>query len=125
MKDDSKGEAPRMTSEDVEKIEEILGYHFKDPSLLVAALTHPSFYCPFRPEVSYERLEFMGDAVLTCLVGSWVFSMYPDLAPGPLTRLRAANVDTEKLARVAVSCNLHLYLQHKAPQLNEQVLIID
>ena len=53
-----------------------------------------------------------------------VFSMYPDLAPGPLTSLRAVNVDTEKLARVAVCCDLHLYIRHKASQLNKQVLTL-
>ena len=119
-----KREVPEMSNEDVEKVEKILGYHFKEPGLLEEALTHSSFYCPFRPEVSYERLEFVGDAVLNCLIGRWVFSMFPDLAPGPLTRLRAVNVDTEKLARVAVSCDLHLYIRHKASQLNKQVLRI-
>ena len=112
-----------MTNEEVDKVEEILGYHFKDPGLLKEALTHSSFYYPFRPLVSYERLEFVGDAVLNCLVGRWVYSMYPDLPPGQLTRLRAANVDTEKLTRVAVCCDLHLYIRHKAPLLNEQVLV--
>lgn len=112
---------PAMETKDIEKVEEILEYHFKNHCLIEEALTHPSFYHPYKPDVSYERLEFIGDAVLNCLVADWVFSMYPDLAPGLLTRLRAANVDTEKLARVAVCSDLYLYLRHRASVLNEQV----
>ena len=63
-----KREVPEIRSEDVEKVEKILGYHLKEPGLLEAALTHFSFYCPFRPKVSYEGLEFVGDAMLNCLV---------------------------------------------------------
>jgi dsRNA-specific ribonuclease len=46
-----------------------------------------------------------------------------DLPPGPLTRLRAANVDKEKLARVAVDHGIHRFLRHKAPQLDGQVTL--
>ncbi|KAK4716851.1 hypothetical protein R3W88_015189 [Solanum pinnatisectum] len=49
------------------------------------------------------------------------FFDYPDLSPGMLTKLSAANVDTEKLARVAIKYNLHNYLRHKRPLLKGQV----
>ncbi|KAG1334923.1 ribonuclease 3-like protein 3 [Cocos nucifera] len=115
------GTAPKMGEEEVRMVEEILGYRFINKDLVEEALTHGSFYLPYKPAKSYERLEFMGDAVLTCIVAREVFSSYPDLSPGPLTRLRAANVDTEKLARVAVEHGLHRYLRHKAPQLEAQI----
>ncbi|XP_020268693.1 ribonuclease 3-like protein 3 [Asparagus officinalis] len=121
LRDNKMADVPAMEKEDMKKIEKILGYNFEDRSLIEEALTHPSFYYPFKPEITYERLEFMGDAVLNCLVGRWVINMYPELAPGPLTRLRAANVDTEKLARVAVCSGLYRYLRHQAPQLDEQI----
>jgi hypothetical protein len=111
-----------MTAEDVAAVEAVLGYGFADKSLVELALTHGSFYYPYRPGDTYERLEYLGDAVLTCLVSREVFRTYRSLPPGPLTRLRAANVDTEKLARVAVVHGLHRFLRHKAPQLQGQVL---
>lgn len=119
------GTAPKMGEEEVRMVEEILGYRFRNKDLVEEALTHGSFYLPYKPAKSYERLEFMGDAVLTCVVAREVFSSYPDLSPGPLTRLRAANVDTEKLARVAVEHGLHRYLRHRAPQLEAQVNILN
>ncbi|XP_076934620.1 ribonuclease 3-like protein 3 [Bidens hawaiensis] len=51
------------------------------------------------------------------------FFMYPNLSPGSLTTLRAANVDTEKLARVAVKYNFHNYLQHENPVLSKQIRV--
>ncbi|XP_077240084.1 RNAse II-like 1 isoform X2 [Tasmannia lanceolata] len=106
---------------DVAGVEEILGYQFRDPKLLEEALTHSSFYYPMKPLISYERLEFIGDAVLNFLMAREFFDSYPELSPGPLTRLRAANVDTEKLARVAVNHGLHRYVRHKVPALNVQM----
>lgn len=115
------GEVPPMSAEDVAAIEAVLGYEFADKSLVELALTHGSFYFPYRPGDTYERLEYLGDGVLTCLMSREVFRTYRTLPPGPLTRLRAANVDTEKLARVAVDRGLHRFLRHKAPKLQDQV----
>ncbi|KAK4276002.1 hypothetical protein QN277_019005 [Acacia crassicarpa] len=70
---------------------------------------------------SFKRLEFLGDAVLNFLVTKEQFFSYPDFSSGELTRLRAANVDTEKLARVAVKHELCCYLRHKSPLLEEQI----
>lgn len=112
---------PPMEEQSINAVEEIIGYKFRHTSLLAEAMTHVSFYFPMKPDKSYERLEFMGDAVLNLGVASDVFFNYQDLAPGTMTRLRAANVDKEKLARVAVTHRLHRYLRHKAPQLESQV----
>ncbi|XP_009802061.2 endoribonuclease Dicer homolog 1-like isoform X1 [Nicotiana sylvestris] len=102
----------------VEEVEKIIAYKFKNPNLLQQAFTHSSFEenC-----ASYERLEYVGDAVLNLLIATAHYLDYPDLPPGKLTRLRAANVDTEKLARVAIKYNLHDYLRHKKPLLKGQV----
>nr|CAB3472421.1 unnamed protein product [Digitaria exilis] len=117
------GFPPAMAAEDVAAVEAVLGYEFADKSLVELALTHASFYFPYRTGDTYERLEYLGDAVLTCLVSREVFRTYRTLPPGPLTRLRAANVDKEKLARVAVGRGLHRFLRHKALQLEGQVLV--
>jgi len=102
----------------LDEVEEILGYKFKDKSLLEEAFTDSSFSGELP---SYERLEYVGDAVLNLLFTKEHYSLYPNLSPGPLTRLRAANVDTDKLARVAIRHGLHRYLRHKKPLLGEQI----
>jgi len=70
-----------------------------DLRLLTRALTHSS-YVNEHPDVvsDNERLEFLGDAVLDFVVGSWVYSHYPEMAEGELTRMRSALVRTETLA---------------------------
>lgn len=103
----------------LDEVEEITGYNFRDPSLLRQAFTHAS--CPAMTTSSYERLEYVGDSVLNLLISREDYFAYPELQPGKLTRLRAANVDTEKLARVAVKHGLHKYLRHKKPLLDGQI----
>ncbi|XP_057955853.1 ribonuclease 3-like protein 3 isoform X2 [Malania oleifera] len=115
--EDEGGEKARKPLAKLEEVEEILGYEFKEKKLLEEAFTHASFG---GKSASYERLEYVGDSVLNLLITREQFSAYPDLPPGALTRLRAANVDTEKLARVAVKLGLHLYLRHKKPLLESQ-----
>ncbi|KAJ9170046.1 hypothetical protein P3X46_018182 [Hevea brasiliensis] len=99
-------------------VEEILGYKFENRRLLEEAFTDSSF--PDK-RVSYERLEHVGDSVLNLLFTKEHYFKYPDLPPGALTRLRAANVNTEKLARVAIKHRLHRFLRHKKPLLEEQI----
>ncbi|KAK4577216.1 hypothetical protein RGQ29_027643 [Quercus rubra] len=104
----------------LDEVEEILGYKFKNKSLLEEAFTDSSFSGELP---SYERLEYVGDAVLNLLFTKEHYTLYPNLSSGPLTRLRAANVDTDKLARVAIRHGLHRYLRHKKPLLGEQGIL--
>lgn len=97
--------------QNLREVERIIGYRFNNRSLLYEAFTHPSYQ---KGCVSYERLEYIGDSVLNFLITKEQFSKYPDLAPGSLSPLRAANVDTEKLARVAVQHNFHRYIRFGA-----------
>ncbi len=73
-----------------------LRYTFRDLALLRQALTHRS-----SSGVHNERLEFIGDAVLNCVVGMALYVRFPALPEGDLSRLRAALVRQETLARVA------------------------
>lgn len=100
------------------EVEKIIGYSFNNKTLLQQAFTHPSYQEKCE---SYERLEFVGDSVLNLLITKQQFSMYPNLPPGLLSPLRSANVDTEKLARVAINHNLHKYLRHGNRRLSKQV----
>jgi ribonuclease-3 len=81
--------------------------NFSDPLVLTRALTHRS-YLNEHPEAleDNERLEFLGDAVLDFLVGSWLYNRYPEMPEGNLTRLRSALVRTEQLAKFAEGLDL-------------------
>ncbi|XP_039003747.1 ribonuclease 3-like protein 3 [Hibiscus syriacus] len=101
----------------LDEVEAILGYEFKNKQLLEEAFTHASL----GESISNERLEYVGDSVLNLVFTKEQYFEYPDLSPGTLTRLRAANVDSDKLARVAVKHGLHRFLRHKKPLLEEQI----
>ena len=80
-----------------------LGLHFDDPALLTAALVHSS-YVNEHPEgapESNERLEFLGDAVLSLVISEALYQRHPGESEGVLTTRRAAIVSTRGLARIA------------------------
>lgn len=85
-----------------------LNIFFIDQSLLQRALTHRSYINehPHSALEDNERLEFLGDAVLDFLTGEWLYNRFPEMQEGRLTRLRAALVRTETLARFAGQCNI-------------------
>ncbi|KAH7850741.1 hypothetical protein Vadar_002294 [Vaccinium darrowii] len=103
------------------EVEKIIGYKFRNPSLLHQAFTHASCLTTTMTTSSYELLEYIGDSVLNVLISTTDYFAYPKLLPGKLTRLQSANVDTKKLGRVAVERSLYNYLRHKNPQLDEQI----
>lgn len=86
-------------------LEATLGYHFREPALLVEALTHRSALHG-APGVSYERLEFLGDAVLGFVAAEYLFHRFPDRPEGDLTALRALLVRTSTLAAWARALDL-------------------
>jgi len=83
-----------------------LDYQFKDPALLDAALTHRSAGGPHN-----ERLEFLGDAVLNCVVARLIFSEFAAADEGDLSRFRASLVSGEALAIIAAEISLGDYLR--------------
>lgn len=78
-----------------------LGYIFKQPQLLQRALTHRSY----APE-HYERLEFLGDSVLGCVIAKYLYSEFPDLSEGDLSRLRSNLVKESTLVLFAKQLDL-------------------
>mgnify|MGYP001096200012 CR=1 FL=1 len=88
------------------KLTVALGHAFADRALLQTALTHRSFGLP-----NNERLEFIGDGVLNCVIAIALFRRYPDLAEGDLSRLRANLVRQDALHRIAVSLRLGEFLR--------------
>lgn len=91
-------------------MEEILGYQFQQRELLLKALIHPSMREVAK--VSYERLEFLGDAVLGLVVADYLFRRFPQCAEGELTRLKSSVVSRSALARLGRQLNVanHLIL---------------
>ncbi|KAG6760040.1 hypothetical protein POTOM_036539 [Populus tomentosa] len=82
----------------VRYLESLLNYSFRDPSLLVEALTHGSYMLPEIPSC-YQRLEFLGDAVLDYLITMHLYKEYPGMSPGLLTDLRSASVNNDCYAQ--------------------------
>lgn len=78
-----------------------LGYCFSDQNLLRTALTHRSFGTP-----NNERLEFLGDGVLDCVIAAVLFDRFPALPEGDLSRLRANLVRQDTLHSLALDLNI-------------------
>lgn len=108
-----------MRSIDFGGLEKSINYRFRERSLLVEAITHASR--PSSGVPCYQRLEFVGDAVLDHLITQHLFFSYKDLPPGRLTDLRAAAVNNENFARVAVKHTLHTHLRHGSTALETQI----
>jgi len=92
-------------------LENKIGYHFKNPQLLVEALTHSSIALdqaqhPF----DNERLEFLGDAVLQLVITTHLFEIFPEFAEGPLTKIRTRLVSRTALKAYASNLDLGKYL---------------
>ena len=91
-------------------LEERLGHAFQDRKLLETALTHPSFggdhHVPH-----YQRLEFLGDAVLELAVSDYLYAELPEVDEGKLTRIRAALVREESLNRAAQRIGLGEFIR--------------
>lgn len=83
------------------RAQDILEYRFENPSILLAAITHPSATEGKPVKFSYERLEFLGDSILGAIVANEAFHAYPELDEGGLTRIKVALVSGTSLASVA------------------------
>lgn len=99
------------TSQGIQELEIRIGYRFKDKSLLKQALTHSSYANEMRilKSGNYERLEFLGDAVLEMVTSDFLFSKYPTMPEGQLSKLRASLVCEPALATAARRISLEKY----------------
>ncbi len=79
-------------------LEERLDYRFRQPELLKLALTHRSAANEHKVERHYERLEFLGDAVLGLVTAEWLYQRNPTLPEGQLSKLKAQLVSRSTLA---------------------------
>jgi ribonuclease-3 len=89
-----------------ETLAKLFGYRFGDPGLLNQALVHRS-----AGSRNNERLEFLGDAVLGCVIADQVFARHPRAREGELSRMRSTLVRRESLAKLATELDIGAYLK--------------
>lgn len=106
MKDNLKG------AKFLEPLQENLNYFFKDICLLKTALTHSSYANENKMKVTdnNERLEFLGDTILSLIVSQYLYKKYPNYPEGELTKIRAKVVCESSLAYAARKINLGKYM---------------
>lgn len=102
----------RDMKEVLEELQEKIGYRFQNVNLLKQALTHSSFANEQKVNKlkNYERLEFLGDAVLELVSSEFLFKENPDMPEGQLTKLRASMVCEPALAYCAKDLDIGSYL---------------
>ena len=98
----------------IEKLQEAIGYTYKNIGLLRTAMTHSS-YCNETKHGKQrlsdnERLEFLGDSILSVLVSAYIYNCYEELNEGELTKTRAASVCEESLYALATELKLGDYM---------------
>jgi len=96
----------------IDKLQEIIGYNFNNKENLLKALTHSSFANENKNEgfESNERLEFLGDSVLSLVISENIFKNYGNLSEGEMTKTRANIVCESSLMKCSVEIGLGDYL---------------
>lgn len=96
----------------MKKLESVINYNFKNINILNEALTHSSYANEAKDKnvLSNERLEFLGDSVLSLVVSQYIFNAYKDIPEGELTTLRSSLVCEKSLFEFAKQINLGNYL---------------
>lgn len=96
----------KKQSSDIETLESKLGYSFGDRSVVLEALTHRSYAHEKKNKKNYERLEFLGDAVLQLIVTEYLLDRYKDYDEGLLSKLRGYFVSEGFLSKIATDMEL-------------------
>jgi ribonuclease-3 len=95
-----------LVADGLPALEERLGVRFHDRELLLRALTHHSAVPNSSPRDAYDRLEFLGDALIGARVVEHLFHAYPDAAEGELTALKSEVVSRRVFARIGLALGL-------------------
>ncbi|KAF9904462.1 Dicer-like protein 1 [Linnemannia zychae] len=99
----------------IQAVQEVLGYEFKDQSLFFEAMTHASH---IRADaICYQRLEFLGDAVLDFQVIRYYYEKYHNAPPGAITLIKDASVNNSILGAMSIKWGLQKFLNHYSPAL--------
>ena len=103
--------APQTEALNLDALEARIGYKFQNPALLLQAVTHKSWTAEYPRQPNYERLEFLGDAVLQLSVTDYIHKMYPSMEEGQLSKLRSSVVSAEPLQQVADEIKLFNWIR--------------
>ncbi|MBN1212109.1 MAG: ribonuclease III [candidate division Zixibacteria bacterium] len=103
--------AKNKSDVDLDEVQRLIGYHFRDDNLLLLSLTHRSFL-RFNNErsPSNERLEFLGDSVLGLIIASRLFRDHPEESEGNLTKLKAMLVNEITLSSISKEIGLNNFI---------------
>ncbi|KAK9805378.1 hypothetical protein WJX73_008442 [Symbiochloris irregularis] len=104
-----------VNSQSLRGLEEVLGWSFRDARLAREACTHcswPDSACP-----SYQRLEFLGDALIDLCVTRYFVTTFRNVTPGRMHDLRSASVNNTRMSCAAASRRLHTFLRYMSSQL--------
>jgi ribonuclease III len=104
------GESGNMES-DIKELERKLDYRFNDRVRVLQALTHPSFEHERAGDGNYQRLEFLGDAVLGMALAEALYGRFPESNEGVLSRFRSQVADQDTLAGIARSLDLGRFVR--------------
>lgn len=102
------------------RFEENIGYDFRDKCFLIQAMTHVSYHDNTVTDC-YQRLEFLGDAVLDYLITRYIYQDPKQFAPGDLTALRAALTNNSIFGSLAVKHNFHVHLKMNSYELYRSI----
>ncbi len=105
---------------DLEEVQRIVGYHFRDESLLELALTHRSYHRQTETQrPSNERLEYLGDSVLGLIIAHQLYRDYPRLREGQLTKIKAMLVNETTLSTIGkeIGLNDHILISPEEERL--------
>jgi ribonuclease-3 len=95
---------------ELSEFQQAISYEFTDVSLLTLALTHPSFHEHDKTKPTNQRLEFLGDSVLSLLLTDELYHKLPHADEGDLTKYRASLIRGESLSQLAKYLNLQKYI---------------
>ncbi|MEF9952922.1 MAG: ribonuclease III domain-containing protein, partial [Clostridium sp.] len=102
-----------IRTQEIKEFQSIIGVEFENTSLLDKALTHSSFANQFslKYDDHNERLEFLGDSILSMVVSEYLYKRYKNKQEGKLTRIRAAVVCEPSLADISRSLKVNKYIR--------------
>ncbi|PIA15392.1 ribonuclease III [Coemansia reversa NRRL 1564] len=109
----------QLDEEQMADIEAVLGYRFNDRALLVEALTHCSSLD--LASNSYQRLEFLGDALLDFFVTKWYYDYQPPLSPHRITLVKHVAISNDLFAVILVCHGLHKHLRHNSAVIRDAI----
>ena len=102
------------------EFQKVIAYRFTDPSLLILSLTHPSFHEHDKTKPNNQRLEFLGDSVLSLVLTHELYQEFPHADEGELTQYRASLIQGESLAQMAKHLRMQDYIFLSPSEKNNQ-----